>query len=326
MALSKEELRNKFLWNSKSALFNSAISDCELVARSHANVLLIGESGTGKDIAAQYIHACSKRKNGPFVAVNCSAYPSSLLESELFGYTKGAFTGADKNRVGKFESSDKGTIFLDEIGDISYTTQVKLLRTIETKTIEPLGSDKYKNLDFRLITATNKDLHECTRQGHFREDFLYRISTVVIKMPSIKDRPEDMDDLIEYFIEKAQQEYSIPIHAREPETMKFLKEYDYPGNIREMKNLTERMVILSEDGVMTKRGLPILYGFGKNKADLEDEKTDLIPWEEFKVKSESKYLKYVLNYCKWNVTRASEILGITTRSIYNKIAEYKLKE
>ena len=324
MCLSKEQLKEKYFLNFNSDAFKQVIHNCELAAKSNANVLLIGESGTGKDVAAQYIHACSKRRENPFVAVNCSAYPQSLLESELFGYSKGAFTGATKSHVGKFEQANGGTLFLDEIGDLSLRTQITLLRTLETKIVEPLGSEISKRLNFRMISATNRDLHKSNQNELFREDFFYRISTVVIRIPALRERQEDIEPLLKFFFEKSQKEYSIEIHKMVPEIVAFLKEYDFPGNIREMKSIVDRMVILSDDGVITKSSLPVLYDFGtKEKNSTND--MEIVPWCEFKAKSEKKYLKYVLDYYGGNVSDTAKALNITTRSIYKKIADYNLK-
>jgi DNA-binding NtrC family response regulator len=325
---AKKEFLAEYCFESKNPLFNKMIKSCEKVADSNANILLIGESGSGKEIAAKYIHACSKRNRQPFMAVNCSSYSDTLLESELFGHEQGAFTGAIKSRDGKFQSANKGTLFLDEIGDISLPIQVKLLRTIETKKIERIGSDISRLIDFRLISATNKDLTEAILTDHFREDFFYRISTIVIQNPPLRERKEDLKMLIQYFLKKSQRENDRRIFEIEPEVQDFLYTYDYPGNIRELKNIIDRMVILSENGVITKDGLPIMYSIRKR----EQKKSSSSPYEfekiltfhEFKRQSETEYLKWVFEKVGWDVAEAARKLNLSTRQLFNKINEYDL--
>lgn len=324
---AKKELFSQYCFESKNSDFKRMIRFCEKVADSNANILLIGESGTGKEVAAKYIHSCSKRNKYPFLAINCSAYTDTLLESELFGHEQGAFTGAIKSRDGKFQAANKGTLFLDEIGDVSLPIQVKLLRTIETKKIERIGSDISRQIDFRLITATNKDLTGEILSNQFREDFFYRISTIVIPIPPLRERSEDLKTLIEFFLKKSQIENHIRVFEIEPEVQKFLYTYDYPGNIRELKNIIDRMVILSENGVITQEGLPILFSIKKvmeNKPQsLEFE--NIVSFQEFKKQSESEYLKWVFEKVGWNVAEAARKLNLSTRQLFNKINEYGLK-
>ena len=199
----QQEFESSFFMKTKSAAYQRTLQDCRRVAASNANVLLIGESGTGKDVAAQYIHLLSRRSDKPFVAVNCNAYTESLLEPELFGMEPGIFSDTIRRRVGKFELADHGTLFLDAIGDVSLTTQVKLLRAIETKEIERLGGNNKKYLDFRLITATSRDLPTEVLNGTFREDFFYRVSTIVIRIPPLRERKEDLEGMIHFLLHKA---------------------------------------------------------------------------------------------------------------------------
>lgn len=325
--LSAGKMEQSYCLETKSPIFQAALRDCTRVADSDASVMLLGESGTGKDVAAQYIHAHSRRVGRPFVAINCSAYPDSLLESELFGYEQGAFTGAQRTRQGRFEQSDTGTLFVDEIGDVSLSTQVKLLRAIETKRIEHIGADQSIAVDFRLISATNKDPHREVAEGRMREDFLYRVSTVVIRLPALRERPEDLEVLIHYFLNQAQRTYGRSIHEIKPKVWEFLVSYQYPGNIRELKNIIDRMVVLSEDGVITEQGLPVLYGIRHNErssAYSEGPKT-ILPWRVFKAKSEAEYLRWVLARTGHNVAEASRLLGLSTRQLFNKIVEYDLQ-
>ena len=209
--MNQQEFESSFFMKTKSAAYQRTLQDCRRVAASNANVLLIGESGTGKDVAAQYIHLLSRRSDKPFVAVNCNAYTESLLEPELFGMEPGIFSDTIRRRVGKFELADHGTLFLDAIGDVSLTTQVKLLRAIETKEIERLGGNNKKYLDFRLITATSRDLPTEVLNGTFREDFFYRVSTIVIRIPPLRERKEDLEGMIHFLLKKAQEENEIRI-------------------------------------------------------------------------------------------------------------------
>lgn len=326
--IEKSDMKSNFFLTSKSPAFRNTLDLCERVADSDAGVLLIGESGTGKEVAAKYIHACSSRRDKPFVAVNCSAYAETLLESELFGYEAGAFTGADKSRIGRFELADHGTLFADEVGDVSISTQLKLLRSIETKSIERLGSNEQHHIEFRLISATNRDLHNEILMKRFREDFFYRISTIVIRIPPIRDRREDLPDMIHFFLEGSQKENHRFIHTIEPKVWEFLMNYSYPGNVREMRNIIDRMVVLSQNGTISKDGLPVLFDMGKQETqesaavDFEE----IIPWRDFKQKSEKDYLKWVLEKMNGNVSDTARALGISTRQIFNKISEYGIKK
>lgn len=321
----KDILKKQFHLETKSPLFRQALDFCERVADSRANVLLTGESGCGKEIASRYIHACGRRSNQNFVAVNCSAFTETLLESELFGHEQGSFTGASKTHTGKFELSNHGTLFLDEIGDLSLTTQIKLLRALETKQIERIGSNTKREIDFQLICATNQDLPLKIKNREFREDFFYRISTIVIRIPALRERKEDLPALIDFFFRKTQKENGIVIHTLDNAVKDFLFEYNYPGNIRELKNIIERMVILSQNGTVTEESLPILYNIGVSAAENKEPFSAIIPWKEYKAKSEKEYLGWVLNQLNGNVAEASRRLQISSRQIFNKIQEYNLR-
>jgi transcriptional regulator with PAS, ATPase and Fis domain len=242
----------KYLLDSKNARMRQVWDLVDLVANSGANVLITGESGTGKEIIAEEIHRRSGRNEKPFIAINCQQYPHNLIESELFGHEKGAYTGAAARRIGKLEQAAGGTVFLDEIGDLDLDVQVMLLRVLEKKEIERIGSNTLIPVDFRLLTATNRPLDELIEKKQFRQDFLYRINTIEIKLPPLRERKEDLPDFIEFFIRKYERETGKTIHRVEPETMEYLLSHNYTGNIREMKNLIERLVILSGDsGVLS---------------------------------------------------------------------------
>lgn len=321
-----DEFKQQFFLETKSLSYRRSLEECKRVAASNVNVLLIGESGSGKDVAAQYIHALSRRADKAFVAVNCNAYTDSLLEPELFGVEPGIFSDTIRRRIGKFELADHGTLFLDAIGEVSQTTQVKLLRAIETKEIERLGGNNKKILDFRLITATNRDLPTDVQNGNFREDFFYRISTIVIRIPPLRERREDLEGMIQFFLRKSQAENQIRIDKIEDEVWKFLTTYDYPGNIRELKNTIDRMVVLSKDHVITTEGLPILYNLRRSASMTAVSSYEFLPWKEFKKRSERDYLEWVLKQCSWNVTAAARELSMSPRQIFNKISEYHIEK
>ena len=324
--MDENDMKKKFFFNTKSPAYRRALEDCERVAASNVNVLLIGESGSGKDVAAQYIHACSRRSDMPLIAVNCNAYTESLLEAELFGHEQGAFTGAIKGRAGKFELADKSTLFLDEVGDINLTTQVKLLRAIETKEIERLGGNNKKILDFRLIAATSRDLPTKVINGEFREDFFYRISTIVIRIPPLRERKEDLEGMIHFLLKKSQEENRIRIDRIEDKVWEFLMNYDYPGNVRELKNTLDRMVVLSQDHVITTEGIPILYNLKRMTPVTTYSAHQLVTWKEFKRRSEKEYLEWALRQTDWNISAASRELSLSTRQIFNKINEYDIEK
>ena len=205
--------------------------------------MVTGETGTGKEMVAQSIHQNSQRSRGPFVPVHCAALPSNLLESELFGHEKGAFTGANERRIGRFESANGGTLFLDEIGEIDTSTQVKLLRFLESKTIERLGSSKTLGLDVRLVCATNKDLHEMVRQGNFREDLFYRLNVVAVELPALRERGNDIVLLLHHFLHYFAEENGFNAGSRK-DAIDTLLQYSWPGNVRELRNFCENLVVL----------------------------------------------------------------------------------
>lgn len=309
---------------SKSPAYRDLLETCRQIADSDINVLLLGESGVGKEVAARYIHNLSSRRDKHFVPVNCQVFANGTLESELFGHEKGAFTGASEKRIGRFEAADHGTIFLDEIGDIPLSLQGKLLRVLENKTIERVGSNKPIALDMRLVSATNKDLDELISQGTFREDLLYRINTITVTVPPLRRRKEDLPDMIDFFVRKIEKEQKKKILDIEPLTLNFLYEYDYPGNIRELKNLLERMVALSDDGILRSRG------FAKSpsapaEAGAAQEPCRVLPLRAARGIFEKEHIENALAATGGNVAAAAKLLDITKRQLWNKIAEYKIQ-
>lgn len=312
---------SEFILSTNNKRFKKVIDIAEKAAKSNINILLLGESGVGKEVFARHIHNCSDRKDEKFVPVNCHAFSGGLLESELFGHEKGSFTGAIDKRKGRFEVAHNGTLFLDEVGDIPLDTQVKLLRILETKKIERIGNNEPIKVNFRLISATNKKLEKEIAGGKFREDFFYRISTITIEIPPLRERKEDIQMLVDYFFDKSQREHKKKIISIEKEVTDFLISYDFPGNVRELKNIIERLVVLSEDGIISKRDLPEL-----KEPYIDNKEIDIIkPLKDMRKEVEAEYIEKVLEMCEDNISEAARKLCISRRQLFNKITEYNLK-
>ena len=305
-----------FLPTSKNPAYRAALEIAKKAAQSNASILLLGESGVGKEVFARYIHNESRRSKQDFVAVNCHAIQENILESELFGHCKGAFTGATSDRIGKFEKANQGTLFLDEIADAPLSTQIKLLRVLDLKQIERLGSNELIKVDFRLISATNKDLNKLMVDELFREDFYYRISPIVIDIPPLRERPEDLEDLIHYFVRHSAQEINIEPPKMPLDVMLVLKNYPYPGNIRELKNVIERLVVLSSQGIVSASHLP---------ARIWEEKSIPKDLRSYRQLIERQHIQKILIENDYKVGVTSEVLGISRRQLSNKMTEYKLR-
>jgi two-component system NtrC family response regulator len=295
------------------------------VAVSNATVLLRGESGTGKELIARAIHYHSRRADKPLVKVNCAALPETLLESELFGHERGAFTGAATRRLGRFEAADQGTMFLDEIGDLSPGVQVKLLRVLQEKEFERLGGNETIKVDVRLIAATNRDLEAAIREGKFREDLYYRLNVVTVSIPPLRERKEDIPALVEHFIRKYSLENRKKISGVSSEARELLLRYSYPGNVRELENFIERAVVLSKGGYLTTADLPIHIRtseseericVSKKEASLNDTLDTL----------ERGLILSALKEAGGVQTRAAEMLGISERVLRYKLRKYKIRE
>lgn len=308
-----------YLLDSNSNNFKNMLKIAEKAAVSNSNILILGESGTGKEVIAKYIHQMSNRKNENFVAVNCQVFSEGVLESELFGHEKGAFTGAIEKRIGRFEEANNGTLFLDEIGELSLNTQVKLLRVLESRLFERIGSNKTISADIRLVSATNRKLTEEIKNGRFREDLFYRINTITIEVPPLRERKEDIPILIDFFLKQAQKEMKKKIVKIEDGLIDLLIVYDYPGNIRELKNIIERLVVLSDSGIIKKEDLPDLKIFS------DEEKNDIKSLKDVRQIAETKYIKYILEKCNGNISEAAKIMDISRRQLFNKLVEYGLK-
>ena len=308
-----------------SAAMRRVFEMADRVAPSDATVLILGESGTGKDLLAQEIHARSARAAKPFVAVNCAALPENLIESELFGYEKGAFTGAAQQRKGKFELASGGTIFLDEIGDMSPVTQAKVLRALENRTVERLGGSRAIEVDVRVISATHRNLPEEIGAGRFREDLFYRLRVVTLELPALREHKEDLALLAGAFIEQLGSRHGRRVRFDDG-AMEMLRRYDWPGNIRELRNALERAVVLSKGETIGVSDLPeeIRSGVGAVTASRNAEGDSYLAEADFreaKRKFEIAYLKRKLEEHRWNVSKTAAEVGLHRQSLQEKLRE-----
>lgn len=325
--LLKNQLKEKFKIDSfisQSPKMEEVLSIAARSADSKATVLITGESGTGKEVLAKAIHYASSRKDKPFVAVNIPALPETLLESELFGHEKGAFTGADKAKKGRFELADGGTIFLDEIGDIPLNLQVKLLRVLQEHQIERVGSVENINIDVRIIAATHQNLEQKIKDGSFREDLYYRLNIVSLYLPPLRERKEDILPLIDHFVEKYSKENNKKKLSLSKEAVDLLIKYNFPGNVRELENAIERAVVLCRSDVITVNDLPnVIKGFKAEKEMVTNENTSLIEQVEA---LEKKLIFDALSKTNGNQSQAGRMLGLTERNLRYKMQKYEIKK
>jgi transcriptional regulator with PAS, ATPase and Fis domain len=288
-------------------------------------VLIFGESGTGKEVIARSIHRHSTRAQRPFVAVDCGSLAETLLESELFGHTRGAFTGAIADKKGVFQTANNGTCFLDEIGDISANMQSKLLRVLQEEEVRPVGGKEWVKVDVRVLAATNKDLDELVKTGAFREDLYYRLKVITIRLPPLRDRREDIDELAQIFIRRYSLAAGKPISAISEDALERLRSYSWPGNIRQLENAIEQAVVLSKKPVLTlddlpqevREDLPPPYD---NAGDGQPFFSDMPSLEEVK----KRYARYVMHRTRGNISRAAKVLDIDRRSLYRMLARWKI--
>ena len=289
------------------------------VAPTDASVLLTGENGTGKELTARIIHSASMRSEKPFIAVNCAALPEDLIESELFGYEKGAFTGAEKSKMGRFELADGGTLFLDEIGDMSLKTQVKILRILQEKVLERLGGTKQISIDVRIIAATNKDLEKEIQLGNFREDLYYRLRVFPIELPPLRVRYGDIPILLEYFTNELAQKYSMPPMEFTKESLDILSRYKWYGNIRELRNLVERILILHHGKKITPKLLPLEYTSGT-----QDDALSQDDFKEARMAFEKQFLQKKLEDVEGNISKLAERIGLERSYLHKKLKAYAI--
>jgi transcriptional regulator with PAS, ATPase and Fis domain len=291
---------------------------CDRVAGANATVLLLGETGTGKELSARRIHVNSPRKDKPFIAINCAALPETLLESELFGHEAGAFTGATSTKMGRFELAAGGTLFLDEIGDISPSTQIKLLRVLQEREFVRVGGVKTIACDVRIVAATNRDLKAAMDAGEFREDLFYRLNVFPIQLPPLRERREDIAPLFEYFVECSAKELGLQKPKVSPETIALLCAYHWPGNIREVRNITERAVLLCDTGVITPEVLPREIAGKPRESEPAEGGSALESYEKAMIVK-------ALEEHDWNQTHAAEALGISRDNLRYRLRKYEIQ-
>jgi Nif-specific regulatory protein len=315
----KEEVKLKNTIVGNNPEIKRALELVEQVSKFDATVLITGESGTGKELIVRAIHDKSPRREGPFIAVNCTAIPETLLESELFGHEKGSFTGALSTRKGKFELAGGGTLFLDEIGDMNQGIQAKLLRAIETKSFAPVGSEKEIQVDVRIIAATNKNLVEECKNNRFREDLFYRLNEFQINLPPLCDRKEDIPLLVDAFINEFSAQFKKDIKGISKEAMDILINYNWPGNVRQLKSTIKQAIIMAGTNKLTSKDLSKEIMSGPEKASLHAQSGTLLEVEK-------EHILFILDQSKWNKAKASKILGISRPTLDTKINKYKLTQ
>lgn len=316
----KPDLPAEELIQGKSAVAEKLYEHIALVAPTEMSVMIIGESGTGKEHVARLIHRLSKRKEGPFVAIDCGILSKELAGSELFGHVKGAFTGALQNKTGLLESAEGGTVFLDEIGNLSYDVQIKLLRMLQERTIQPIGASKPLKVDVRLITATNENLQEGIAQGHFREDIYHRINEFRIQMPPLRERTGDLELFVGHFIRTSNAELDRKVERISDEVMDIFYRYDWPGNLRELKNVIKRMVLLSTGKVAGKEHLPDEMTLALTS---QSSSSDLKAFQE---SNEKELIQQALIQAKHNKSKAARLLNIDRKTLYYKMERYGIEK
>lgn len=308
------------LWinNVKDSQMSKAVKMAKNIAPRKATVMIYGESGVGKELMARYIHDNSQRKDSAFVAVNCAAVPENLLESELFGHEKGAFTGAHQQKLGKFELADKGTFLLDEISELPLQLQGKLLRVLQESEVERVGGTSVKKIDVRFICTSNKNLAEMVKKGEFRQDLFYRLNVIPLNIPSLRTRKKDITSLVQFFLQKVGQENEMAAKEISVDAMKKIHQWSWPGNVRELQNVIERSCLLSEEQVLQADDIHI-----------EDEGIE-VPQQNSLVtagmtiqEAERRLILKTLEHTGDNRTQAAKILGISIRTLRNKLNEYK---
>jgi len=288
----------------------------EDIAPTDATVLIQGESGTGKELVARALHRQSPRRDKPFIVINCSAYPATLLESELFGHEKGAFTGAIRQKFGRFEKADGGTVFLDEIGEIAPSAQIKLLRVLQSQKFERVGGEETLKVNIRILAATNKDLLQEVKKGSFREDLFYRLNVIPIHLPPLRDRSNDIPLLARHFLAHFASEQNKSVQRFSSEAMRQLLDYDWPGNVRELENSIEHATVIAKDRYIEVSDLPIAVKHTETKANTGPNRTIL--------ENERKLLKEVLAECGWNKKETAIRLGISRSTLYDKLKKYQI--
>ena len=319
----REQIDHKFgLENiiGESIAMRQVFETVQQVAPTRTTVLITGETGTGKELIAKALHNLSPRKNGPFIAVHAAALPSTLLESELFGHEKGAFTGAIERRIGRFELADGGTLFLDEVSELEPVMQVKLLRVLEERAFERVGGAKTLHVDVRLIAATNRNLKKLVNEGKFRDDLFYRLSVVAVDLPPLRERRDDIPLLVKAFLDEFSRENGKQVRELTPEAMNMLLAYDWPGNVRELRNAVEQMVVLARAERLTVRDVPPQVRGGADLTKISVVRTGMTVEE-----AERQLIVQALKETDGNRTKAAQKIGISRRTLHRKLKEYGLE-
>lgn len=334
-AVNQNELKkeNKELKNSiedeniiigDSESLKRVLETAKRVAITESRILITGENGTGKELIAKEIHKYSKRKDKPFIEVNCAAIPNELIESELFGHEKGAFTGAANKRIGKFELAHSGTLFLDEIGDMSLNAQAKVLKAIEEGKIERVGGTETIDVDVRLISATNKDLQKEISEGNFREDLFHRLNVIPLNIPPLRERKNDIELLINHFNKRISRKYNFTEKKFSKEAVELLKDQKWSGNVRELKNIIERILIMLPDEQIDKSDIVKLIPTSNgNDSEIFDISNS---FQEFKEKAEKMFIQKQLELNEWNISKTAEVLGIQRSHLYGKMKKYNIEK
>ncbi|MDI6781581.1 MAG: sigma-54 dependent transcriptional regulator [bacterium] len=330
-SMKKEIKYRRLLETEQSAVFDNIVGESiqmrqvyevmDVMSKSDTPILITGESGTGKKLISRAIHFKGTRANMPFIAVNCGSIPGSMIESELFGYEKGAFAGADTQKIGKLELAHQGTIFLEEIGNLKPNIQARILKVLQEKEMERIGGTHPIKIDVRVITATSSNLQEAVKKRLFREELYYRLNVVPISMPSLRERTEDIPALVNYFLNFYKQSFNKGIKGISGHAMKMLEEYYWPGNVQELKNIIERIVVLTKDGEMiTHQNLPIDLLITKGRIETEG-----ITLKEARNQFEKQFIAHVLERVKWNQIKASTLLDIHRNTLLLKIQQLEIK-
>ncbi len=325
--IHKDSLMGKIV-KSEHPTMMELFSIAKVISPTDSTVLITGESGTGKEILAQYIHYNSGREESPLVPVNCGAIPENLMESELFGHVKGAFTGAVNARKGRIKAADGGTLFLDEVGELPLHMQVKLLRVLQEKEFEPVGSSKTEKANFRVVAATNKDLEKEALEGRFREDLYYRLNVIPLHIPPLRNRPDDILKLATFFVEKFNREKNCRINGFSDDVKEELKRYDWPGNIRELENIIERLVIINQRGIIEADNLPSKIRAKDAGMDVQvpsEIPVDGIAFNDEIDKLERKMIVMALKKTNGNRNQAAKLLNLNRTTLVEKIKKKKIK-